>query len=953
PSFVVVIADTLWSGADTTLTLNNGQCAVLQITGYFTAFGNFTNTVTLDPDTTAAGDELNASADVSLESACPASTIILNGALASSGYTYLTGSVNILGDFLVDADVLFFNAQVYLSAGARIVVLNEADVNSITSSFIACDSVMWKGISVGNGSIANLYASLLADAETGIEATDGATVIISGCDFRNNRVDVGVPPNTVFNSVSLLAQNTVFHAEGPLAAPYTGQTTVLGTQGYAAFDVNDMALDLTGIANVIHHKSNGVVGTRCDVHVANCSMRDIQPDPAYVLVGNGAGINCSGPQGWFTLKQTGFGAGIGAAPSFKDCYWGIYTRYMNVRSSENFMNNVGTAYRVEKSGYRDVDIQNNRLDTRRDGIVLNMNDGAAYLLVQFNDITFAQDPPPGQYNKGYYAIRVNEANTLNLDSKIQNNTIRYRLGAYSARGGIWLVSARRYLVANNTLLMTDNASNRVGILLNGCTEPDVKCNDIHGATNGYLELGQASVRSFGGTTPLFSCNRMDRTTNGMLFSGWTVAEVRGNEISNHKYGLHLEQNAIIGPQNHRGNLWLQPAQVWGAWCETASIADQSVIAVDPGAAYNTPTSSSPPGFIFPQSGTTFSCYDGLGECVGYKERCVGCGNEIYQAVVDSSLENGVYTDETRWSLKGELYEVLKSDSTMLEDPAMQAFYSAVQSTVIGALKDVDEERIALFDMDSTIVVQLQQNREQLLVLQGELKLALGDLSAPGLTEAQKTFLLGAIQGLQQNIGELIAFNTHALTLAADSRVLSAEGVKNTNAMLGATELTETNSKTVNEIYLNTVAKDVDEFTVQQTDNLFEVANQCPLLGGDAVFMARALYYLIDPEQEFDDPALCLQQGLITKNLKEGPNERLSIVPNPTNGKATLVLSTPLVYGGQLFMYGAMGSEIFNKRLPSDQLRIELDLSGLASGVYHFRVRSALGDEGDGRLIISR
>lgn len=69
--------------------------------------------------------------------------------------------------------------------------------------------------------------------------------------------------------------------------------------------------------------------------------------------------------------------------------------------------------------------------------------------------------------------------------------------------------------------------------------------------------------------------------------------------------------------------------------------------------------------------------------------------------------------------------------------------------------------------------------------------------------------------------------------------------------------------------------------------------------------------------------------------------------------ATLVLDTPLDNGGQLVIYSSQGLELLRVRLPADQLRIVLDLSGQAPGVYHFRVRSAQGDEGGVRLIIVR
>jgi|GEM_PF-5609231 len=42
------------------------------------------------------------------------------------------------------------------------------------------------------------------------------------------------------------------------------------------------------------------------------------------------------------------------------------------------MLDMGTAYRVDRSGYMDVDILDNRVSTHYTGMVLRFNDGAAF-----------------------------------------------------------------------------------------------------------------------------------------------------------------------------------------------------------------------------------------------------------------------------------------------------------------------------------------------------------------------------------------------------------------------------------------------------------------------------------------------------------------------------------------------------------------------------------------------
>ena len=130
---------------------------------------------------------------------------------------------------------------------------------------------------------------------------------------------------------------------------------------------------------------------------------------------------------------------------------------------------------------------------------------------------------------------------------------------------------------------------------------------------------------------------------------------------------------------------------------------------------------------------------------------------------------------------------------------------------------------------------------------------------------------------------------------------------------------------------------------------------CSLLtiGGNAVFQARALYYAIDPEQEFDDPALCLQHGLVTKSLKQPVVNALNMVPNPAMDEVTLVLTAALEEVGTLLFYNAQGAEVLRMNVPKDQQRTALSTAELAPGVYHYRVLSAAGDLGTGKLSIVR
>lgn len=199
---------------------------------------------------------------------------------------------------------------------------------------------------------------------------------------------------------------------------------------------------------------------------------------------------------------------------------------------------------------------------------------------------------------------------------------------------------------------------------------------------------------------------------------------------------------------------------------------------------------------------------------------------------------------------------------------------------------------------------------------------------------------------------LLACNA-ALQVASASKVLTADSVQTANAVIGSSELIEANEKAVNDIYLATTGKDVDGFTGTQAADLFAIANQCPMLGGNAVFKARSLYWLIDDSYAFDDQLICLPFGIVVKNVVEQQANAVSIVPNPANDEATLVLDQPLDEPGFFVAYNAMAKEVMRLTVPAETTRVVFSTSGLAPTVYQYRVQSRTGAIGNGKLTIVR
>lgn len=889
---------------------------------------------------------------------CVAATVIPDGSLASVVGTVFSGTVDIQGQFIVDDDVLFMNCQVYMEPGAEIVVQNGWTLDIDNASFTACNGIMWKSITAEDGSTVRIRRSYMDDAESTVAALDGSTVWIDGTQFHNNRVGVGIPANgQPYNNVACWVSNSTFYSAGPMPQPYAWQTSAIGNVGFAAVDVHNTTLDFSGGNNMIHSLSNGIVAHRSDVNVNGCQMLNIQPDAAYAYPGNGAGIYARGGLGFFSLKQQGYG--VNGLHSFQDCRWGIYTEYMSLKSTDNRMFDVGTAYRVDRSGYMDVDILNNKVSTRYNGIDLRANDGAAHILVQGNDITFGNDPSCTAC-RGWYAVYVSEGNYVAPNSRIQNNTIHF-LPQYASRYGIGLFAADRWIVAENDLGMTSNAFNRTGIWLNGCRATEVSCNSVTSTGTTYPVDAQAAIRNNMGREPLISCNEMDQTANGILFNGVAYnTDVRGNQFHNHRWPLHLDATAIIDAQTLKGNLWdpNATAPAWGAWYEVAPLQAAAYrFWYNPITVGAQPPSWSPSNWFAFDPGVNYDCanHHGAHYCSQFGgERCKDCIRELDEKIASDSLENNPYTDETKWMLAADLYKKLDESPALLDSlPELDAFYTTLQVSATAAFKAIADDQLALYGLDSSVVAQLQANRTQIETFMTLVKDGLEQLGDSTLTPAQRQTILGGITGFRQNINNLTAWNATALQVASTSKVLTADGVKAANSGIATSELIEMNEKQVNEIYLATIGKDVDDFTSTQTDDLFAIANQCPMLGGNAVFKARSLYWLIDDSYDFDDQLLCLPHGIIVKSLTQQPLNGVAVVPNPASDEATLVLNRELEGPGTFVVYDAVGAEVMRQAVPIEMPRMAFSTASLAPALYHYQVRGPSGIIGVGKLTIVR
>ncbi|MCO6492508.1 MAG: T9SS type A sorting domain-containing protein, partial [Phaeodactylibacter sp.] len=162
-----------------------------------------------------------------------------------------------------------------------------------------------------------------------------------------------------------------------------------------------------------------------------------------------------------------------------------------------------------------------------------------------------------------------------------------------------------------------------------------------------------------------------------------------------------------------------------------------------------------------------------------------------------------------------------------------------------------------------------------------------------------------------------------------------------NNAISASEVFEVNEQDVNAMFLETVAIGIDTFTETQITALWELANQCPLSGGDAVFKARSLYSLIDPSVKYEDEERCASEP----EEKPAPVQEAEIaasfqlIPNPAKDELNVKLAAPVESNTWFIVQDMQGRIHLKKDLNSGGTMYNIDTSQFPSGIYYCTIKN--------------
>jgi len=140
-----------------------------------------------------------------------------------------------------------------------------------------------------------------------------------------------------------------------------------------------------------------------------------------------------------------------------------------------------------------------------------------------------------------------------------------------------------------------------------------------------------------------------------------------------------------------------------------------------------------------------------------------------------------------------------------------------------------------------------------------------------------------------------------------------------NSLVQVDSTYEENEQFINELFLSTIVQGNlpdDELKIEQ---LWSIATQCLLQGGDAVFRARSIYRLFNPLIHFPDDSLCQSDSLEIrqplKAEKQLPELTYRLFPNPSSGELPHIsFSSPLKSPATVRFFRISGEEMTTLQL---------------------------------------
>lgn len=848
----------------------------------------------------------------------------------------------------------FINCKWICTPGSEIIIDAATSILIRANNFSSCEK-MWKGIT-NNGRL-TIGQSHIFDAQYGITLNDLSSLSCSGNTFDKCYTGIYSPPvsSTLKNITNTIVQNG-FYCNGILKPAYPGQLDypsgfsnplIPARITYAGIDLNYVNLSNTGLfspgGNVFDGIRNGIIINRGSNISSGNIIRNLKGRELNTYVPknySGIGILNS-----YTLSN------IHTYNNVKNIEFGIYihqSNYGNIIISKNNIVN-GTNLPGANEGVTVIYSKGSRINVEYDTIESRLplhikNVSPIGLLVENNSISTQLFNPLGGQTGLIFDSYNHDSNPF---GQVRNNTITLK---GKLLGGASFLSSSGLVFENNSLLKNGLTSNPMQSVSNSSY--------INIYNNLYFNNSTPHINTMGlisdlSTGTAYCCNEIVNTYNGISFTGYNDGtNLRANTFVGG--GITLD-NAYIGHQTHKGNIWSGTQTVGRIIGNTQQERDD--IAYNSRFFVNTVANPdfqpdiiigiyNPSDWFVPDNGVAETC--------GEKENCVGvlpltednlglrsCDDENlsdYIQIAKGITLEGYYADQNRWSAQSQLYQLLAENkidhwqdcsilSTFFNNADTYAQYYTIEKN-INELKKADNVQAEQIDNANTII-----------------KEAIADL-VDLYTNYPDTARTYPYQDQVNAINEVIMSNSTV--------IYNIEAEINIRAMNSA----EVNLEWINSLpepyFFNIEWKNVFKIKNKYALNGFESLNEedieqlqqiallCPLMYGKCVYEAQSMLNR-NGDMVFPDISEACQviEGRKTKPIKQ--EREIACYPNPSTGTFTLAFPESEERKERTYdieIRNNLGALCYKSTFTSPEGNVEIDISNNGSGIYYLIVKES-------------
>lgn len=207
------------------------------------------------------------------------------------------------------------------------------------------------------------------------------------------------------------------------------------------------------------------------------------------------------------------------------------------------------------------------------------------------------------------------------------------------------------------------------------------------------------------------------------------------------------------------------------------------------------------------------------------------------------------------------------------------------------------------------------------------------------------------KGIVSQISMLAKANAD-ITILQDSLIIQKANVAiEINDGLTTSKIYEQNQISFFRIYLNWLSNHHYSFSAGEIDTLYDIAKQCPLDGGKAVYYARNLYRLIDATLTYDDESAC-GESEERRSQNRLNKDNVFIQPNPTSDFFDVIIHQDVKKEFSYVIFDQEG------RICSQQNNIignsiRIHTSNLMGGIYNLQVKYGNGNISSKKVVIIR